>query len=48
MCNAAMRHARLALARAERALEVREDLEIIRDLAGFARADNSIEVTADS
>ncbi|WP_269751397.1 DUF2254 domain-containing protein [Denitrificimonas caeni] len=36
MRDAALRHARMALARAEKALQLPEDLQIVRELAGFA------------
>ena len=43
MREAAMRQARLALARAEKALELPEELELVRQLALFANADQHHE-----
>lgn len=37
MRDAALKHSRMALARAEHALDLPEDLQVVRDLASFAR-----------
>ncbi len=38
LCEAAMKHSRLALARAERKMELPEDLALVREIASFSRA----------
>ena len=43
MRTVAMHHSRLALARAEKALELSEDLEVVRRLAKFANQDQKNE-----
>jgi hypothetical protein len=40
MRDAAIHHARLALARAENVLELPEDIEVVRKLAKFANSVN--------
>lgn len=40
MRNAAIRHARLSLARAERAMTLQEDLSVLRHLAEFAERES--------